>query len=120
MNKQLVTLEINLWSGAEISIQSREIDHEGEKTLFVPTVHYVRNRTSPMIHIGPFNKRNLDTVSSARPGTAKTHIVVDGGLSHKQIRQTPEYRAAVRRMLDKVHAELITAGTYMAQLEDSL
>ena len=120
MSKILVTLEINLWEGPEVHIKSKKVERETEKALFVPTMRYVHNRTSPIYSIGPFNKCHLNEVTSARPGLARCHFVLEGDLAHSQVRKTPEYRSMVTRMLDEMHADLITAGTHIAQLEDGL
>ena len=61
-----------------------------------------------MLKTGPFNRRLLGRVTSPRPGIKRSYFVTD--VRVMEIRETPEYRMAVIRMMDEARLELNTAG----------
>ena len=118
MKKLIVTVEIDLNTDPEIGITTKPILRETDKSYFTRNEQHVRNRTSPVYRVGPFNKGLLGKISTPRPNAARCHFALEDDKT--PIRETPEFREVVRRMLDKLQAELIIAEMYHAQLEDSL
>lgn len=108
MGKMLVKVEIDLWNSSRPAVSMKPIVRESEKTIFVQTPHRVRGQAELMLKTGPFNRSLLGRVTSPRPGIKRSYFVTD--VRVMEIRETPEYRMAVIRMMDEARLELNTAG----------
>lgn len=117
MSKLLALVEIDLWTEEPPRVSFKRVERETETSVYCRNLHPVKNRTSPRVTVGPYNKRYLGQLYAPRPGARRGRILIE---ETDFIRETPEYRHLVIRMLDELQAELITAETQLAEVERGL
>ena len=108
-NKVLVQIEIDVWKGAEPNVRVEEILRETDKCILLfRNVHprgyytssYVENRQVTVL------KETLG-VRAVGPGRMKALMLLP---EQPDVREDPDFKKAMKLMLDSIETELARAG----------